>query len=152
MKGSLMTENPVPGVSPEPTPQNQEPAGAQEGSPEQPHAGRTPETAPGSPVSESPAPGNPTLRLDRAEDGAPRPVYQQNQPSQPGHPPYAQSQQTPYGQSQQTPYGQSHYGANPYGVHSGGQPQPGPSYPAGPGFANDPAHAPKRKAAFGVPT
>ena len=75
-----MTENPVPGVSPEPTPQNQEPAGAQEGSPEQPHAGRTPEAAPGSPVSESPAPGNPTLRLDRAEDGAPRPVYQQ-QPS-----------------------------------------------------------------------
>jgi putative serine protease PepD len=176
-----MTENPVPGVSPEPTPQNQEPAGAQEGSPEQPHAGRTPEAAPGSPVSESPAPGNPTLRLDRAEDGAPRPVYQQNQPSaadtqqigapaqhagpyggatqpgqgqpaQPGHPPYGQSQQTQYGQSQQAPYGQSHYGANPYGVHSGGQPQPGPSYPAGPGFANDPAHAPKRKAAFGVPT
>jgi putative serine protease PepD len=76
----------------------------------------------------------------------------QGQPAQPGHPPYGQSQQTQYGQSQQAPYGQSHYGANPYGVHSGGQPQPGPSYPAGPGFANDPAHAPKRKAAFGVPT
>jgi putative serine protease PepD len=176
-----MTENPVPGVSPEPTPQNQEPAGAQEGSREQPPAGRTPETAPVSPVSESPAPENPTLRLDRAEDGAPRPVYQQDQasaadtrqigapaqhagpyggasqpgqgqPAQPGHPPYGQSEQTPYGQSQQTPYGHSHYGANPYGVHSGAQPQAGPSYPAGPGFANDPAHAPKRKAAFGVPT
>lgn len=182
-----MTENPVPGVSPEPTQQNQEPAGVREGSPEQPPAGRAPEAAPGSPASESttsensvvgsPAPENPTLRLDRAEDGAPRPVYQQQQPSaadtqqigapaqqtgpyggfsqsgqgqpaQPGHPPYGQSQQTPYGQSPQTQYGQAHYGANPYG----GQPQPGPSYPSGPGFANDPAHAPKRKAAFGVPT
>ncbi|WP_026538395.1 S1C family serine protease [Arthrobacter sp. 9MFCol3.1] len=181
-----MTENPVPGVSPEPTQQNQEPAGAQEGSPEQPHAGRTPEAAPGNPVSErpaagSPAPENPTLRLDRTEDGAPRPVYQQHQPpaadtqqigapaqhagpyggpsqpgqgqpSQPGHPPYGQSQQTPYGQSQQAPYGQAQYGANPYGAHSGGQPPSGPSYPSGPAFANDPAHAPKRKAAFGVPT
>lgn len=187
-----MTENPVPGVSPEPTQQNQEPAGVQEGSPEQPHAGRTPEAAPGSPapgspasestasgspVSGSPAPENPTLRLDRAEDGAPRPVYQQQpsaadtqqigapaqhagpyggspqpgqgQPAQPGHPPYGQSQ---YGQPQQAQYGQSQYGSAPYGAHSGGQPPSGPSYPSGSSFANDPAHAPKRKAAFGVPT
>ena len=48
-----MTENPVPGVSPEPTQQNQEPAGVREGSPEQPHAGRAPEAAPGNPASES---------------------------------------------------------------------------------------------------
>jgi putative serine protease PepD len=163
-----------------------------EGSPEQPHAGRTPEAAPGSPasgspasestasespVSGSPAPENPTLRLDRAEDGAPRPVYQQQpsaadtqqigapaqhagpyggspqpgqgQPAQPGHPPYGQSQ---YGQSQQAQYGQSQYGSAPYGADSGGQPQSGPSYPSGSSFASDPAHAPKRKAAFGVPT
>ena len=83
MKGSLMTENPVPGASPEPTQQNQEPAGPQEGSPEQPHAGRAPEAAPENAAPGSPAPENPTLRLDRAEDGAPRPVYQQHQPSEP---------------------------------------------------------------------
>lgn len=191
-----MTENPVPGATPEPTQQNQEPGGPQEGSPDQSHAGRTPEAAPGSPapgspVSGSPAPGsptpeNPTLRLDRAEDGAPRPVYQQQpseaqrsaadtqqfgapaqqtgqyggfsqagqgqgQPTPPTHPPYGQSQsaQSPYGQA---PYGQSSYGQSQYGAHSGGQPASGPSYASVPGFANDPAHAPKRKAAFGVPT
>src|SRR6476660_2606528 len=38
MKGSLMTENPVPGASPEPTPPNREPAGPQEGAPAQPTA------------------------------------------------------------------------------------------------------------------
>ncbi len=75
MKGSLMTENPVPGASPKPTQQNQDPAGAQEGAPRrsrtcsaQPHDSAQPDAAPG-----APAPGNPTLRLDHAEDGAPRP-------------------------------------------------------------------------------
>lgn len=194
-----MTENPVPGASPEPTPQNREPAAAQEGSPEQTHAVGASEAAPGSPAS--PAPENPTLRLDRAEDGAPRPVYQQQpsepqrsaadtqqfgapaqqnsaqntqapinqaqqtgpyggspqpgqghgQPDQPTHPPYGQAQ---YGQAQygQPQYGQSQYGPAPYVAHSGGQPPQGPSYPSGSSFANNPAHAPKRKAAFGVPT
>ncbi len=179
-----MTENPVPGASPEPTQQNREPAGQQAGSPEQTHALNAPEAAPGnpapsqpaagSPASGTPVPENPTLRLDRAEDGAPRPVYQQQQPStadtqqfgapaqhtsqygafsqagqgqpaQPSHPPYGQAQ---YGQSQ---YGQSQYGGS-YGANPGGQPASGPSYGPGPGFANNPAHAPKRKAAFGVPT
>ena len=130
MKGSLMTENPVPGASPEPTQQNREPAGQQAGPPEQTHAASAPEAAPsgspapGQPAAGSSAPENPTLRLDRAEDGAPRPVYQQQpsaadtqqfgapaqhsgqyggfsqpgqgQPAQPSHPPYGQSQ---YGQS-----------------------------------------------------
>ena len=81
-----MTENPVPGASPEPTQQNREPAGQQAGPPEQTHAASAPEAAPsgspapGQPAAGSSAPENPTLRLDRAEDGAPRPVYQQ-QPS-----------------------------------------------------------------------
>ena len=169
-----MTENPVPGASPEPTQQNRGPAEPQEGAPAQPNASaqpqaaRTPETAPG-----NPAPENPTLRLDGAEDGAPRPVYPQHQPapaqpSQPQHPdadtqqfgapaphagPYgAPAQpgqdhgQPPYGQAQQahSPYSQA-----PYGAHPGNQ--PASAYAPGASFVNNPAHAPKRKAAFGVP-
>ncbi|MFE4227672.1 trypsin-like peptidase domain-containing protein [Arthrobacter sp. NPDC056886] len=170
-----MTENPVPGASPEPTQQNREPAGQRAGSPEQTHAVNAPEAAPGnpapsqpaagSPASGSSAPENPTLRLDRAEDGAPRPVYQQ-QPSagdtqQFGTPAQHTSQyggfsQAGQGQGQPAqpshlPYGQSQYGG-PYGANPGGQPASGPSYGSGPGYANNPAHAPKRKAAFGVPT
>ncbi|BCW72114.1 trypsin-like peptidase domain-containing protein [Arthrobacter sp. NicSoilB8] len=182
-----MTENPVPGASPEPTQQNRGPAGPQEGAPEQPHAVRAPEAAPG-----SPAPENQTLRMERAEDGAPRPVYPQQQPSQAQHPqaqhpqsqyPAADTQQFgaqpqhadtqqfgapaqpsgPYGapsqqgqghgqgQPAQHQSGQSPYGYAPYAAHSGGQPPSGP-YGSGQSFATDPAHAPKRKAAFGVPT
>ena len=134
-----MTENPVPGASPKPTQPNQDPAGAQDSAQAephvsaQPHDSAQPEAAPG-----TPAPGNPTLRLDHAEDGAPRPVYPQHQPgqSQPG----------------QAQYGQFQYGQAPYGAHSGGQPPTGPSYASSSSFANDPANAPKRKAAFGVPT
>ncbi len=156
-----MTENPVPGASPEPTPQNREPEGPQDGASAQtnasaqPDAPQAPEVAPGSPARE-----NPTLRMDRAGEGAPRPVYPQHQPSaadtqQFGAPaqhagPYVASPQpgqqagpSPYGQSQQATYGQA---------HSGGQPQSAPHYASAPGFVNNPAHAPKRKAAFGVPT
>ena len=70
---------------------------------------------------------------------------------QPGQP---QSGPSPYGQPQSGPsqYGQAPYGQAPYAGHSGGQPQSAPSYASAPGFVNDPAHAPKRKAAFGVPT
>ncbi len=163
-----MTENPVPGASPEPTPPNREPAGPQEGAPAQPnatqsnasaHADQAPEAAPA-----SPAPENPTLRLDRAEDGAPQPVYPQHQPApgqasaadtqQFGAPEQGHPAQSPYGQPQsgQPQPGQSPYGQGSYPAYSGGQPQAGPSYASAPGFANDPAHAPKRKAAFGVPT
>ena len=120
MKGSLMTENPVPGASPEPTQQNREPAGQQAGSPEQTHAVNAPEAAPGNPAPShtaagSPAPENPTLRLDRAEDGAPRPVYQQ-QPSaadtqQFGTPAQDTNQ---YGAFSQAGQGQPHdHGAHP---------------------------------------
>jgi putative serine protease PepD len=163
-----MTENPVPGASPE----NREPAKPYEGAPRQPHAAPAPES--GQPES---AHQNPTLRLDPAADGSPRPVYPARQPSygqtaapatqQFGaaedheQPPQAQihgsgpaHQSGAYGQA---PYGQSWYGQaqnspsqpGPYGGH---QQAPGPSYQSGPGYSNNPAHAPKRKAAFGVPT
>ena len=157
-----MTENPVPGASPKPTQQNPDPEGPQEG-------------APG-----TPAPGNPTPRLDHAEEGAPRPVYPQHQPSQPqqsagdsqfgdtrqigdtkqfGAPvphagPSGASSQPGQGQGQpgQSQYGQFQYGGAPYGAHAGGQSPSGPSYASSSSFANNPANAPRRKAAFGVPT
>ena len=155
-----MTENPVQGASPEPTPNQEQaepfevPSGHQQASP-----------APDS------APGNRTLRLDRAADDAPRPVYPQHQPSY-GHLPQAQQAQTPpteqfgapqergqdgraydpaghgqgaypsaYGQPQQS---QAPFGQQQYGPYPGNQP--------GSPYASNPAHAPKRKAAFGVPT
>jgi putative serine protease PepD len=137
-----MTENPVPGASPEPTQHNREPAGPQDSSPAQPHVTAQPQQAAGTPE-------NPTLRLDRTDEGAPRPVYSQSPPSQsqPSQPqqPAPHLYGAPAGNQPQQ--GQPHYGYAPYG----NQP-PGPSYGPGQSFANNPAHAPKRKAAFGVPT
>src|SRR5512141_1989122 len=137
MKGSRMTENPVQGASPEPTPDQEQakpfevPSGHQQTTPV--------------PVS---APANPTLRLDRNADDAPRPVYPQHQPSY-GHLPQAQHAQTPpteqfgaaqergqqdqtyghvqgayppaFGQPQQS---QAPYGQQQYGPYSGNQPGP----------------------------
>ena len=74
------------------------------------------------------------------------------QPSGPYGAPSQPSQGQGQGQPAQAPSGQSPYGYGPYAAHSGGQPPSGPSYPSGQSFANNPAHAPKRKAAFGVPT
>lgn len=173
-----MTENPVQGASPE----NREPAKPSEGVSGQPHAPAPESVQPQSALPES-AHGNPTLRLDGAGDGSPRPVYPPRQPGY-GQPPAPETQQfdatrnqapapahqggafgqTPYGQ---TPYGQTQYGQTQYGQtqnspsqrgpsqrgpYSGHQPASGPSYPSGPGYSNDPARAPRRKAAFGVPT
>lgn len=141
-----MTENPVQGASPE----NREPAQPREGSSE-PQDARAPESAH----------ENPTLPLDKSGDGSPRPVYPQHQPAYGQHAapetqqfgaPAASGGQPPQGQQGHSPeqqrgaFGQtsqSHYGA-----YSGGQ----PPYPSNPGYGNNPAHAPKRKAAFGVPT
>ena len=125
-----MTENPVPGA-PEPTQDHRETAGPRAGSPEQPPAGSAPVAA-----SAGQAPENPTLRLDRAEDGAPRPVYPQHQPSQPqpsnssargGHPavrpargpvrrslPAGPAQNPAQGQPAQPAYGQSQPGQSHY--------------------------------------
>lgn len=120
---------------------------------------------------------NPTLRLDPAADKAPQPVYPPRQPSF-GRPPAAETQQfgAPQAHLQQGQPAQQH---NPgYGQAGGspafGQPQqaynqqaPGQHAPApygqpqhvgyggnapGSPYAANPAHAPKRKAAFGVPT
>ncbi|WP_427006761.1 trypsin-like peptidase domain-containing protein [Pseudarthrobacter sp. H2] len=186
-----MTENPVQGASPE----NREPAKPYEGASGQPHA-PAPESAQPESAPPEPAPENPTLRLDGAGEGAPRPVYPARQPGY-GHPDAPATQQfgavgnaqgdatgnpapAPQGQAptapapahqgsafgqaphSQTQYSQAPYGQTPYGQYqnspsqpgpySGHQPASGPSYQSGPGYSNNPAHAPKRKAAFGVPT
>ncbi|QCB96906.1 PDZ domain-containing protein [Arthrobacter sp. PAMC25564] len=151
-----MTENPEQGASPE----NREPAKPYGGSSEQPPAAPSPE-----PPNE-----NPTLRLTRAEDGSPRPVFPPHQPpySQPAAPATQQfgapgHQAGPYGQSGNPgAFGQNQYGASQHdpaqhnppqgGPYTGHQPASGPSYPSGPNYSNNPAHSPKRKAAFGVPT
>lgn len=137
-----MTENPVQGASPEPSTPNREPAKQNE------HQQAAP--APDS------APENPTLRLDRASNDAPRPVYPQHQPSY-GHAPQAQAQDhSGYGQGSSTSaFGQPQPSQPAYGQDSYGQPAYGPyavNPPAGSPYANNAAHAPKRKAAFGVPT
>ncbi|HSO16327.1 MAG TPA: trypsin-like peptidase domain-containing protein [Arthrobacter sp.] len=157
-----MTENPAQGASPE----NREPATPNEGPSGHPQAAPAPDSAH----------ENPTLRLDRAADNPPQPVYPQHQPSY-GRPPASETQQfgaqqghttgqpnpqhTPgysqaagnsgFGQSQQ-PHSQHPNGQ--YNQGSFGQPQHGGfggNQPGSP-YASNPAHAPKRKAAFGVPT
>lgn len=157
-----MTENPAQGASPE----NREPATPNEGPSGHPQAAPAPDSAH----------ENPTLRLDRAADNSPQPVYPQHQPSY-GRPAAPETQQfgapqahvqqahTPgqpnpqhnagfgqsagnsaYGQPQQahSQPGQAPYGQPQHGGYGGNQP--------GSPYASNPAHAPKRKAAFGVPT
>ena len=161
-----MTENPAQGASPE----NREPATPNEGASGHPQAAPAPDSAH----------ENPTLRLDRAADNPPQPVYPQHQPSY-GRPPTPETQQfgAPQEHAQQgsTP-GQPHPQHTPgYGQATNnsafGQPHPGSTQqgtcqhgqalfnqaqhgsfggPSGSPYASDPAHAPKRKAAFGVPT
>ncbi len=162
-----MTENPAQGASPE----NREPATPNEGAPGHPQPAPAPDSGH----------ENPTLRLDRAADNSPQPVYPQHQPSY-GRPPAPETQQfgapqehpqqghTPgqpaqqpapgygppagnsaFGQHQQTrdQHGNPQYTPGPYGQHQqGGY---GGNQPGSP-YASNPAHAPKRKAAFGVPT
>ncbi|MEC5191606.1 MULTISPECIES: trypsin-like peptidase domain-containing protein [unclassified Arthrobacter] len=120
-----MTENPAQGTSPE----NRDPATPNEGAPAHPQAVPSPDSAH----------ENPTLRLDRPEN-SPQPVYPQHQPSY-GRPPETQQFGAPqaHPQHSQGAYGQQHQGS--YGGNQPGSP-----------YASNPAHAPKRKAAFGVPT
>lgn len=162
-----MTENPAQGASPE----NREPATPNEGPSGHPQAAPAPDSAH----------ENPTLRMDRAADNPPQPVYPQHQPSY-GRPPAPETQQfgAPQGYAQQGPatdqpnpqhtpgYGQaagssafgqsqqphSQYANAQHNQASFGQPQHGGfdgNQPGSP-YASNPAHAPKRKAAFGVPT
>ncbi|MET4093425.1 trypsin-like peptidase domain-containing protein [Arthrobacter sp. UYCu712] len=141
-----MTENPAHGAAPD----NREPTTPPEGSSGQPAAAPVPDSAH----------ENPTLRLDSTEHGSPRPVYPQRQPfygEQAG--PTAPQH---YGPPQ---YGQTQYAANqtqPDQAQSGhtqqggqySQPQPGQhgQPPYGQSQYAGSANAPKRKAAFGVPT
>ncbi|HET9348326.1 MAG TPA: trypsin-like peptidase domain-containing protein [Arthrobacter sp.] len=159
-----MTENPAQGA----TPENREPATPNEGAPGVPQAAPAPDSAH----------ENPTLRLDRAADNPPQPVYPQHQPSygrppapeqfgapqehpQQGHASGQPAQPAPgygppagnsaFGQHQPTrdQHGNQPYAQGPYGQHQqGGY---GSNQPGSP-YATNPAHAPKRKAAFGVPT
>jgi putative serine protease PepD len=148
-----MTENPAQGATPEPSTPNQEPTAPNE----VPSGHQQAAPAPAS------APENPTLRLDRAADGAPRPVYPQHQPAeahfgqaQQAHAPHTEQFGTEQFSAPQganpSAFGQAQhghippYGQPPYGPYSGNQPPQGSPYGA------NPAHAPKRKAAFGVPT
>lgn len=162
-----MTENPAQGASPE----DREAATPNEGAPGHAQAAPAPDSAH----------ENPTLRMDRAADNPPQPVYPQHQPSH-GRPPAPGTQQfgaagepgqqghapgrpgpqpTPgygqpagssaFGQPQQMrdQHGNPQYAQGNYGQHQqGGQ---GNNQARSP-YASDPAHAPKRKAAFGVPT
>ncbi|CAI3801292.1 S1C family serine protease [Pseudarthrobacter sp. MM222] len=135
-----MTENPLQGASPE----NREPAKPHEGSSEQRQAAPTPDSAY----------ENPTLRLDRTDEGAPRPVY-------PQRPPFYGEQSAPTGPQQygaphhSQPQNRSQYGHSQHGQqytqHADAQPQQTPAPYGQPQYASS-ANAPKRKAAFGVPT
>jgi putative serine protease PepD len=152
-----MTENPVQGASPE----NREPAKPYEGVSEQPHAAPALESAQPESAHE-----NPTLRLDGADGGSPRPVYPPRQPSygQPTAPATQQfgaagnQAQAPQGQVHtahapahqagafgQTPYGQTPYGQAPYGQASNSPSQPGPysgHQPAsGPSYQSGPGYS-----------
>ncbi|MGP4031372.1 S1C family serine protease [Pseudarthrobacter sp. 1C304] len=137
-----MTDNPAQGASPE----NREPATPREDPSRHPQAASAPGSAPdqardsGPDSPQGPSQDNPTLRLDREADNRPQPVYPQHQPSY-GRPPETQRFGTPQGGFQ---YGQNPYGQGQYGGFGSNQ-------PASP-YAGNPAHAPKRKAAFGVPT
>ena len=160
-----MTEKPAQGATPEPSPPNREAP-----TPDEVTSGDTRAIpAPDSPQE------NPTLRMDRSAD-TPQPHYPQHQPSY-GWPaaPQSQASQSPneaphneapqmgksgpehtaaYGQGagysafsqSHSPGGQPHHPQAPFGSYPGNQP------PSGSPYAANPAHAPKRKAAFGVPT
>ncbi|MEC5178983.1 trypsin-like peptidase domain-containing protein [Arthrobacter sp. CG_A4] len=160
-----MTENPAQGATPEPSTPNREAS--------------TPDEVTSGDNRAVPAPDstqeNPTLRMDRSAD-TPQPHYPQHQPSY-GRPAAPQSQASPSrndaphteapqmgkpGPEHTAAYGQgTGYSAFSQPHSPGGQPQhaqapsgsyPGNQPPSGSPYATNPAHAPKRKAAFGVPT
>jgi putative serine protease PepD len=167
-----MTENPAPGVSPE----NREPAQRPEGLSEQPQGAHAPEAAHENdtlaldraeasrrPVypQHQPSYGQASAEQHTAETQQ-HPVAQTRRFSAPAAPQGPPSQEQPghgqapayqaYGQGgNPAPYGQPQQGQQ-YAAYSGNRPPSGPSYPHSPGYASNPADAPKRKAAFGVPT
>ncbi|MCX6500336.1 MAG: trypsin-like peptidase domain-containing protein [Arthrobacter sp.] len=150
-----MTENPTQGASPDPSTSNREPL-----EPGQAAAGAPQSAAAEDSGVEGSAQDNPTMRLDQPADDAPRPVYPQRQPAYGQHAaPDTQQFGAPSSQSNGQPV-QGHAPAQPAAPNTGQYAQgPGPYA----GYGNQPpaAHngpynhqgnAPKRKAAFGVPT
>ncbi|MEN3345268.1 MAG: putative serine protease PepD [Arthrobacter sp.] len=167
-----MTENPAPGVSPE----NREPAQRPEGLAERPQEAHAPEAAHENdtlPLDRPEASRHPVYPQHQPSYGQAsadqhtaetqqHPVAQTRQFSAPAAPQGPPSQEQPghgqapayqaYGQGgNPAPYGQPQHGQQ-YAAYSGNRPPSGPSYPHSPGYASNPADAPKRKAAFGVPT
>jgi putative serine protease PepD len=136
-----MTENPLQGASPE----NREPAKPHEGSSEQPQAAPAPDSAH----------EDPTLRLDRTDGGAPRPVYPQRQPfyGEQSGPTGPQQYGPPHHTVPQYPsqHGHAQHGQQYNTQYADTQPQHGTASYGQPQYGA-PANAPKRKAAFGVPT
>ncbi|MCU1553476.1 MAG: signal protein [Arthrobacter sp.] len=136
-----MTENPLQGASPE----NREPAKPHEGSSEQPQAAPAPDSAH----------EDPTLRLDRTDGGAPRPVYPQRQPfyGEQSGPTGPQQYGPPHHTVPQYPsqHGHAQHGQQYNTRYADTQPQHGTASYGQPQYGA-PANAPKRKAAFGVPT
>ncbi|NUU31024.1 trypsin-like peptidase domain-containing protein [Arthrobacter sp. C9C5] len=132
-----MTENPMQGASPDPSSTNREPLEPGEAAAGAPHGA----------AAEDSARENPTMRLDHSVDGSPRPVYPERPPAYGQHAaPETQQFGAPSAAEHPAPYGQ---GASAYGGYVN---QP----PAGQALHNNafnhPSNAPKRKAAFGVPT
>ncbi|MDR7082399.1 putative serine protease PepD [Arthrobacter ginsengisoli] len=166
-----MSENPAQGASPE----NREPATPNEGTSGRPQAAPAPDSAQANPTlrldpaaDNAPQPVYPQHRPSYGHPPAPETQQfdaaqervQQGAPGQPnpqqnhgygqaganpafGLPQQAHSQQGNV-QHGQAPYSQVPYGQPQYGGFGGNQP--------GSPYASNPAHAPKRKAAFGVPT
>ena len=128
-----MTENPMQGASPDPSTKNREPLEAGEA------AGGAPRDA----AAEDSARENPTMRLDQSAGGSPRPVYPERPPAYGQHTaPETQQFGAPSAPEHPAPYNQGH---SPYGGYSNQPPSYNTAY-------NHPGNAPKRKAAFGVPT
>jgi putative serine protease PepD len=167
-----MTENPPPGVSPE----NRQPAQRPEGLSEQPREAHAPEAAHENdtlPLDRAEASRRPLYPQHQPSYGRAsadqhtaqtqqHPVAQTRQFGAPAAPQGPPSREQPghgqeparqaYGQGgNPAPYGQPQHGQQ-YGAYSGNQPPSGPNYPHSPGYVSNPADAPKRKAAFGVPT
>jgi len=146
-----MTENPLQGgASSDPSTNQRGPLDSHEGTASAPH---------GAPAQDSthrdPAQQNPTMRLDQPAEDTPRPVYPQRQPGYGQHPAADTQQFASDSPSSQHSPSSHQAGAPQYGQSHGSFGGYGNQPPSGPGSQNafnHPGNAPKRKAAFGVPT
>lgn len=131
-----MTENPMQGASPDPSMKDREPLERGEAAAGTPHEA----------AAEDSAQENPTMRLDQSAGGSPRPVYPERPPAYGQHAgPETQQFGAPSASGHSAPNAQG----GPYGGY--GNQQPTGPIPHNSAY-NHPSNAPKRKAAFGVPT